>query len=237
MDGEAQVAKAVVAEHIVPAGDDEDAVAPEADLVGFDHRARRVPDADAVAALAHLHIVASLDPVVANDRGLGPFQVDADQVALDQIVLDHGACGAGGHEDAAVLDGEIAAGAGDRHPAQHHLRRVDGDHAPGPTAVENRSRLALQRQGAIHDDRPLVTASRQHEAIPRGRGGERRRERARLGSDLDRRRSRVQRCPEQGDDRGAPADRPWWHGRHAAVGSTSIRPFISMCMAWQNHWQ
>ena len=30
------------------------------------------------------------------------------------------------------------------------------------------------------------------------------------------------------------------HGRHvrqALVGSTSIRPFISMCMAWQNHWQ
>ena len=42
---------------------------------------------------------------------------------------------------------------------------------------------------------------------------------------------------EQGDERGAATDRPWWHVRQASVGSTSIRPFISMCMAWQNHWQ
>ena len=181
--------------------------------------------------------MAALDAVAAHDRGLGALEVDADQVALEPVVLDHRTGGAGGHEDAAVLDGEIAAGAGDRQPAQRYLRRIDGDHAPGPAAVEYRAWLALERQGAVDDDRPRVAAGRQHEAIPRRSGGERRREPARLGCDLDRRRSRAHRCPEQGDERGAPADRPWWHGRHAAVGSTSIRPFISMCMAWQNHWQ
>ena len=32
-----------------------------------------------------------------------------------------------------------------------------------------------------------------------------------------------------------PAGEP--HGSQAFFGSTSIRPFISMCMAWQNHEQ
>ena len=87
----------------------------------------------------------------------GPFQVDADQVALEPIVLDHGAGGAGGHEDAAVLDGEVAAGAGDRQPAHHHLRRVDGDHAPGPAAVEYRAR-----------PRPRASRRGRRRSAPRG---------------------------------------------------------------------
>ena len=207
MHGEAQVAKAVVAEHIVPAGDDEDAVAPEADLVRLDDRARRVPDADAIAARAHLPIVPALDPVVADDRGRWPLQVDSDQVVLEAIVLDHSTCAAGGHEDAAVLDGKIAAGAGDGKPAHDHLRRVDGDHAPDPTAVEHRTRLALERQGAIDDDRPSMATGGQHQMIAGRRGGDGRRQPAGLGGDLDRR--RVRRCRAQQDcERDAATDWP-----------------------------
>ena len=168
---------------------------------------------------------------------LGPFQVDADQVALEPVVLDHRTCGAGGDEDAAVLDGEVAAGAGDRQPAQHHLRRIDGDHAPDPAAVEYRAWLALERQGAVDDDRPGMAAGGEHQPIAGRRGGDGRRQPAGLGGDLDRRRCRVRRRAQQGGERDAATDRPSWHVRQALVGSTSIRPFISMCMAWQNHWQ
>ena len=205
--GEAQVAEAVVAEHVVPAGDDEDAVAAVADVVVFDHRARRVPDADAIAALAHLPVVPALDMVAADDRGLRPFQVDADQVALEPVVLDHGARGAGGHEDAAVLGGEIAAGAGDRQPAQHHLWRIDGDHAPHPTAVEDGTGLALERQGTVDDDRPGMAAGGEQQPIAGRRGGDGRGQPAGLGGDLDRRRVRRRRA-QQDRERDAATDRP-----------------------------
>ena len=54
VDGEAQVAEAVAAEHVACLlAIDEDAVAAEADLVVEDLGARRVPDRDAVAGLVH----------------------------------------------------------------------------------------------------------------------------------------------------------------------------------------
>ena len=48
--------------------------------------------------------------------------------------------------------------------------------------------------------------------------------------------------PEEGEGASGGQQR---HGRGASIaphrhvrrGSTSMRPFISMCSAWQNHWQ
>ena len=121
-------------------------------------------------------------------------------------------------------------------PRSTTSRRIDGDHAPDPAAVEHRAWLAFERQCAVDDDRPGVAAGHQHQPIAGRRGGDGRGQPTGLGGDLDRRRcgaGRRQQCGEH----DAAVDRPSWHVRQALLGSTSIRPFISMCMAWQNHWQ
>ena len=92
-------------------------------------------------------------------------------------------------------------------PRSDHLRRIDGDHAPDPTAVEHRTRLALERQGAVDDDRPRVAAGGEHQAIAGRRGGDGRRQPAGLGGDLDRRRVRRRRA-QQDCERDAATDRP-----------------------------
>ena len=200
--------------------------------------ARRVPDADAVAARAHLQIVPALDPVVADDRGRCAPEVDSDQVVLEAIALDHSTCAAGGHEDAAVHRRKIAAGAGDGKPAHDAPGRVDGDHAARP-----------HRRRAPHPARPRASRRDRRRSAQHG---------ARRPAPDDRRPPRRRWPP--------PACRRWAatatvaaraavahdkttsatpqpigalsdHVRQTLVGSTNIRPFISMCMAWQNHWQ
>src|SRR5690606_41661456 len=64
---------------------------------------------------------------------------------------------------------------------------------------------------------------------------------ARRDLDLGRRRGRPVR-QEEGNAREGRGPRAHGHGnaRDAApqaFGSTIMRPFISMCRAWQNHWQ
>ena len=68
VDGEAQVAEAVAGEHVLAAGDGEDAVAAVADVVVEDLGARRVPDRDAVAGLVQAARPDPDDLVAAHDR-------------------------------------------------------------------------------------------------------------------------------------------------------------------------
>ena len=73
-----------------------------------------------------------------------------------------------------------------------------------------------------------MDAGRKDELVPRRRAGHRRgevvagRDDARLGGGE----AGQSEGESEGDERG-----------HAPAGSTSMRPFISMCIAWQNQEQ
>src|SRR6478752_1457284 len=85
--GEAQVAEAVAEEAVLPAGEREDAVPAEADVVALHPRAWRVPDRDTVAVQRHLPAAPAGDDVAAYHRPRCAMDVDAEEVALDPVAL------------------------------------------------------------------------------------------------------------------------------------------------------
>ena len=138
---------------------------------------------------------------------------------------------------------------------------------PRSATVDDRAGDAAQGEGPVDEHRTLVTAGHEEQRATRGRGvhrvlqrapaGRHRRRARRLHGEDEQRRERC--CPPpppreagrhgngpRGAGRGAAPDPgrggmgAMRHGRpprHAGRGSTSIRPRISMCRAWQNHWQ
>ena len=98
---------------IIATGSDKDTVASEANTVTFDHRSRRVPQLHTVAAFIDTQVLPAVDGVIADYRGIGPLQVDADQVAGKVIVADHRAITLSCDKYAAVFSGQFLARSGD----------------------------------------------------------------------------------------------------------------------------
>ena len=132
VDGEADVLEAVVAELVVMAGRDEDAVAAMDHRVADDLGPRRVPELDAVAALAAPQIGAALDPVAADQHVGGAPDIDPDQVVDQVVVLDHRSGRFLGQEDAGILVEQAEAGVADGEIAQRHAGRFHGHGVPRP---------------------------------------------------------------------------------------------------------
>src|SRR5690606_4631303 len=127
VDGEAQVAHAVSEEAVIAAGDDVDAVAPAADLVLRNLGAGRVPDGHAIAGLAEAAAANPFDRVPPRDRARRPVQIDAEQVAFEPVVLDHGAFGGPLDVDGGIHARHVHAGAADREAANRGAGRGHGD--------------------------------------------------------------------------------------------------------------
>ena len=107
--------------------------------VVFDHRARRVPEMHAVAALVRTKILSSDNLVAADDGVFGAFDIDADQVADEAAVLDACAVAFGGDKHAGVHGLQQQPGTGDRHVRYRNIRRVDGDDGALVVALDHRA--------------------------------------------------------------------------------------------------
>ena len=258
VDRETQVRERVVLERVARADLDEDAVAAMADGVADHFGAGGVPDRNAVAGFGQAQVLAPGDDVVAHDRTCSAVQVDAEQVVDQVVVVDLGPRRRLPHQDRRVHRRQVEAGAGDLQAVHAHVRRRHGDHAAGARAGQHGAVVAGQRERPIEDDRTGMAPGRQANRIAwRGRVDHRLQRRARphpvFGG-----RQRACRCPRDHRDQHAAhaACRRLRRSRivtmrlqrapprHRTVpapqggqASTSIRPFISMCRAWQNHWQ
>ena len=137
VDGEAQVAETVALEHIAFAGDDEDTVAPEADIVVLDPCSRRVPNRDAVAGLIDAFLCDADDRVSPRNRVLGAVQADAVEVAFDPVGLDDGAGRGLLNEDAGIQGYEIPSGATQGKPAHDGAGGGNEDDAAAAFPVDN----------------------------------------------------------------------------------------------------
>ena len=118
--------------------------------------------------------------------------------------------------------------------------RRDGDDAALARPVEDRARLALDGQLARDPDRTRGARRAQDDhgvAVGRqvdDRPAERRPGRPTIRSALRRRDEAGGECRRQPETHDGAKRLPW---RQVACGSTSMRPCISMCMAWQNQVQ
>ena len=246
MHGKAQVAKPIVAEGILLAAGNENAVAAEADVVVLHDCARGVPDLHAVAPLVHSEILPPADLVAAHQGSRGALQVNADQVVFQAVALDSRIRRPLGDEDAAVLGLQLQARSGDAEALDHDAGRIDDNHPAlarphdtGPGRTDQTERLIdCQAPGVVPGGKMKPVAGRgggdgASEIVP-----------PRIDRPIRRRRR-----PRQGEANEAPQGEPQQsgppvalrsgkpRGHYADLGSTSIRPRISMWSAWQNHWQ
>ena len=231
MDREAQIREAVADEDVVAAGVDEDAVAPEPDRVVANLGAGRVPQIDAVAARVHPLVVAAGDRVVRHHGVAGAVDVDAVEVGDQDVVANPRVPRLLGELDAGV-DGLVRrAGAAHGQPGDRAVGRIDGQHAAGAAAIDHRSVAPGDHQGPVDGDRPPVGTGAEPKRVSRlGRGdGLGKRPRSRRHDHFGRR-GRSPRNEGDEDEETRAHDQ-------ALAGSTNMRPRISMCSAWQNHWQ
>ena len=233
VNGEAEVAEAVVAKRVLAAGGDEDAVATVAHGVALHHRAPGRPEVDAVAALAHAQVAVADHLVAAHQRVPRAVQVDAEQVVLDPVALDQCAPGRLVEEDAGVGLGKARAGVADGEPAHHHVRRGDAQDSAFAAAVQDCAGHAFEGERALDRDRPRIDSRLQpHQCAGRGRI-QRRLQRAGAGRNLDHGGRRGVHSSGGGKKRHRRAE-----GKHrapqphqAVFGFTNMRPRISMCSA------
>ncbi len=230
VDREAQVAEQVVAEAVLPRRVREDAVAPIADVVVLDHRARRVPDIDAVAAFVHAVDPEADNGVAAHHRILAAMHVDPVHVVPERGALDQRPVGALDDLDPGIEIRVPSARPGDGDAADHHVIAGDGDDRPVALAINHGVRGPGQCKRPVDGDGAGIGPAREHEHIAGCRAGDGFGQRARTRHDLHLRRPKGRGEQHQYREQAFEHDQ-------AAFGSTNIRPRISMWSAWQNHWQ
>ncbi len=230
VDREAQVAEQVVAEAVLPRRVREDAVAPIADVVVLDHRARRVPDIDAVAAFVHAVDPEADNGVAAHHRILAAMHVDPVHVVPERGALDQRPVGALDDLDPGIEIRVPSARPGDGDAADHHVIAGDGDDRPVALAINHGVRGPGQCKRPVDGDGAGIGPAREHEHIAGRRAGDGFGQRARTRHDLH------LRSPKGRGEQHQYREQAFEHDQ-AAFGSTNIRPRISMWSAWQNHWQ
>lgn len=224
---EPQVAEQVVPVGVALRGIREDPVAAKAHLVAFDHRSRRVPDIDPVAAVVHPGQSQTLDPVALDQRVPRAVDVHADEVPR-QGVVHHTRPARPFRQFHPGVDRVVrATGVGDDQPPDRHPFGIYRDDRPRTVPVHHGPGRTLQRDGMCQDHRAVVTARRKDQDVPlpglcHGAG-----QRTGLGGDVQ------ALCPCGRGEQAKEED----EAHQIALGSTNMRPRISMCSAWQNHWQ
>ena len=175
------------------------------------------------------------DAVAAHQHVVRAVEIDADQVALERAVLQHCAVGVTSEEDAGVLADQAHARAANGQAAQHGVGRGDGQGVAGAAAVDDRAGSALQGDaGRCDRDRAAVQPGARRSMSPGAARATAAPRPSPAGTSIMRRarhatgKAHKCRCQQQ-----------WACASHGQTdfGCTIIRPDISMCSAWQNHWQ
>ena len=136
VDGETQVAEAVVFVGVVFAGVGENAVAAFGNVVADNLRAGGVPDGDGVTAFVDAQGGVADDFVLAH-HGFGrTVDIHADGVIEDVVVFNQGAGGGFFEVDAGVHGRQAHAGTGDGEVAQGNVGGDDGYGAAGAVAFD-----------------------------------------------------------------------------------------------------
>jgi len=118
-----QVRHVVAAESIVTAAVYKNTVSTVADHVIPDHRTRRIPQVNPVTAIVHAVKLAADNHVVAYHRRLRPFQVHADQIILQMVIVNQRAITFVGDKNPAVFVFGDFARMADVQSADGHIRR------------------------------------------------------------------------------------------------------------------
>ena len=240
VDAVAHLVHHVARDRVVRADVDVDAVARVGHVVALDGAAGVVPQVDAVAAVGHAQRAHAADHVVRDPHVGRAVEVDAEQALLDAVALERDVARLALDEDAGVHRGEIGAAMADGQSTHGDLRGADAHHVAFAAAIEDRAGFADERDRLVQPQVHHVHAGRHAD------GGARRRR----GHDLLQRLARMHRrrrrpCQHQEREEtkcmhgnGDPLVPPRTARRHdAAQASTSIRPLISMCIAWQKNVQ
>jgi hypothetical protein len=149
------------------------------------------------------------------------------QIADKDVVRDDRARRALGEVDPCVHRRPVGARAGDRQAGDGDAGGGDGHDAALVLSDEGGAGLAAQRERAVEGDGTGMDAGRQDDLVPRRRRRHGRRQ-VLAGCEGARRGGGEAGQKHQGEEDETG---------HALAGSTSIRPFISICIAWQNHEQ
>ncbi|KFH24837.1 hypothetical protein IB61_10275 [Brucella abortus LMN2] len=133
---------------------------------------------------------------------------------------------------------QVVARSVDFQAAHNGVRRIDRDRIAGAKAVEDGARLSGQFDGAVNDDRAFMPSGTEPDHIARlGFFNSRLYTFSDSNIDLPCLRACAKCGGKQAHDASGTEQAGENHVRQAFFGSTSIRPCISICMAWQNHEQ
>ncbi|MCY1373776.1 hypothetical protein D9M69_610700 [compost metagenome] len=164
------------------------------------------------------------------------MQIDAVEIALDPALLDDGPFRGLRNEDARIHLFERTARARDGNAAEDHVFSADGDDVAFAVALDRSAGFTAQRHRLANRDGAGELCVLQHQLIAR-LGSIDSLLQGRYGSRRETDRFRPGRRRNGGDYRHHPEHCCLVKTHHAFFGSTNIRPFISMCMAWQNQEQ
>ena len=232
VDCEADLLEAVADEAVLAAGNREDAVAAVADGVVRNGDIGGIPERDAVAGLAEPPAPHAFDDIAQHARPGRAMDVDAEQVAFETVVFDQRAFCRLLEKHAGIHGLKIAARSADGNAADRDVGRRHRDDAACTPAVEHRARPPGQYQPPLDPDRSLVFARRELDEVALLSPVQHRLQRL-LWASLQRLRNREARDTGGDGRRRKYAQQPehWRFPPQTDLGSTNMRPFISMCMA------
>ena len=159
MDGETQIAEAVVFIGVVRAGIRKNTVPPFGNVVADDLRAGRVPNGNAVAALIHTQSRIADDFILAYHRIGRTMQIYADRIIQNIVVFNQGARGGFFEINTGIHCRQAHTGTGNSQVAERYVRRVYGYGTPAPVPFDgcgtvgrpfNRNRFVDIKFGLIY---------------------------------------------------------------------------------------
>lgn len=159
VDGETQIAEAVVFVGVVRAGIGKNAVPPFGNVVANDLRTGCVPNGNAVAALVHAQSRVADDFILAHHRIGRTMQIDADRIIQNIVVFNQGARGSFFEINTGIHCGQAHTGTGNGQVAERYVRRVYGYGAAAPVPFDgcgtvgrpfNRNRFVDIKFGLIY---------------------------------------------------------------------------------------
>lgn len=159
VDGETQIAEAVVFIGVVRAGIGKNAVPPFGNIVADDLRAGRVPNGNAIAALVHAQSRVADDFILPHHRIGRTMQIYADRIIQNIVVFDQGARGGFFEINTGIHCRQAHTGTGNGQVAERYVRRVYGYGTPAPVSFDgcgtvgrpfNRNRFVDIKFGLIY---------------------------------------------------------------------------------------
>lgn len=167
------------------------------------------------------------------------MNIDTREVVQDPVVPHDGIVGGLGQFHAGIERFLRQAGSGEDQAFDHRIGHGHRDHAAQTLRDDAGLARAVQCQGPVKEDGAFVGSGSKPEYVPGLRFRQNVLQRALFGRygpvPCGKRPAKGQACRKEGGQSGQPG-KGASHDQ-AFLGSTNIRPRISMCRAWQNHWQ